>query len=69
MAETDDEIGAIALRHARALGYDSGLVVERIVAGDRGFEVLLGNPAYARGGGLLVIVDDSGTAIDAIPQL
>jgi hypothetical protein len=53
---TDDELVAVARAAASARGKD-GLADARVTRLDGEAEVLLSDPAYARGGGLLVVVD------------
>ena len=69
MARTDEELIAIALDAASAHGYPAGLeasVAER----EPHAHVLLRNPAYARGGGLVVIIEpETGDVLRAIPAL
>ena len=66
---TDDELIAIALRQARAMGY-AGQLSPSVIGRDPLVRVLLADPAYARGGGLTVVVDPAtGTVVDAIRQL
>jgi hypothetical protein len=69
MTFADDELIAIARSYAAAHGYedelDASVTIESTVA-----TVLLSNPLYARGGGLLVIVDlASGHVTRAVPQI
>jgi hypothetical protein len=66
---TDAELIAVARAKAAELGRpplrDAEVKVDGPVA-----EVLLGDPRYARGGGLLVVIDTAtGTVLRAIPQL
>jgi hypothetical protein len=65
----DDELIAIARAAAAARGRDPlrDATVER---GEGEAAVLLSDPAYARGGGLLVVIDPAGGAvIRVVPQL
>jgi hypothetical protein len=65
----DDDLIAIAMAAAAARGYTAELdatVTDRTPQA----HVLLGDPAAARGGGLLVIIDPAtGTVLDTVPQL
>jgi hypothetical protein len=66
---TDAELIAIARARAAELGRpslrDAGVEVDGQQA-----EVLLSDPRYARGGGLLVVIDTAtGTVLRVIPQL
>jgi hypothetical protein len=66
---TDEELISIALHTASARGYPAGLeasVTDRAPQA----RVLLRNPAYARGGGLVVIIEpETGDVLDAVPAL
>jgi hypothetical protein len=69
MTLPDDELIAIALDAASARGYPAGLEAT-VTAREPRAHVLLRNPAYARGGGLSVIIDpETGAVVDAIPAL
>jgi hypothetical protein len=69
VACTDDELMAIALDTASARGYPAGLEAS-IVEREPQARVLLRNPAYARGGGLVVIIEpETGDVLRAIPAL
>jgi hypothetical protein len=69
MALSDDELVDIARRHARTMGFTADLVAS-VTARDPAVQVLLADPAYARGGGLLVIIDPaSGSVLRAVRQL
>jgi hypothetical protein len=68
MTATDNELAEIAQRHARTLGCDN-LEVVSIAANEAAYEVLLGDPTYARGGGVILFIDDRGVVIRAVPQL
>jgi hypothetical protein len=64
-----EELITIARRVATARGYPAELAATVTVDGSRA-RVLLSNPAFARGGGLLVVIDaHSGDVVDAVPQL
>lgn len=66
---TDDELIAVA-RAAAATWGKNALNDARITRGDAEAEVLLSDPAYARGGGLLVVIDPAtGTVLRVVPQL
>ncbi|MEU0558103.1 SMI1/KNR4 family protein [Dactylosporangium sp. NPDC006015] len=66
---TDDEIIAAARTAAAARGRNS-LADARITRNQAEAEVLLSDPAYARGGGLLVVIDPvTGTVLRVVPQL
>ncbi len=66
---TDDELIAVARAAAAARGRGA-LADARVVCRGAEAEVLLSDPAYARGGGLLVIVDPTtGTVLRVVPQL
>jgi hypothetical protein len=69
MRLTDEELIAIARRVAETRGYPAGLDAAVAMEASQA-RVLLRDPAYARGGGLLVILDaDSGAVVDAVRQL
>jgi hypothetical protein len=69
MSLADEELIIIARRVAAARGYPNGLDAAVTVEASRA-EVLLSDRAYARGGGLLVVVDrNSGVVLDVVPQL
>ncbi len=69
MSRTNEELAEIARTVAVARGYPAWLDATVTVDTSQA-HVLLSNPAYARGGGLLVILDPaSGAVLDAIPQL
>ncbi|BCJ50373.1 hypothetical protein Asp14428_18480 [Actinoplanes sp. NBRC 14428] len=66
---TDAELIAIARARAAELGRTSLSDAEVEVLGPEA-EVLLRDPRYARGGGLLVIIETAtGTVLRVIPQL
>jgi hypothetical protein len=66
---TDDELIAVARAAAAARGRDA-LRDSRITHHGTEAEVLLSDPAYARGGGLLVVIDrTTGTVLRVVPQL
>lgn len=66
---TDDELIAVARAAAAARGRDAFDDV-RITRGAAEAEVLLSDSAYARGGGLLVVIDPAtGTVLRVVPQL
>jgi len=69
MRLADEELIAIARRVAAARGYPANLDTA-VTAEASQAHVLLSHPAYARGGGLLVVIDlNSGVVLDAVPQL
>jgi hypothetical protein len=69
MTLPDEELITIARRVAAARGYPAGLDAAVTVEESQA-QVLLSNPAYARGGGLLVVIDpNNGTVLRAVPQL
>lgn len=66
---TDDELIAVALAVAAARGRD-GLDDARITRRGAEAVVLLSDPAAARGGGLLVVIDPAtGAVLHVVPQL
>ena len=66
---TDEELIAVARAAAAARGKHA-LADARITRGDAEAEVLLSDPAYARGGGLLVVVDPAtGAVLRVVRQL
>jgi hypothetical protein len=66
---TDDELIAVARAAADARGRDA-LDDVRITRCGSESAVLLSNPAYARGGGLLVVLDPAaGTVLRVVPQM
>jgi hypothetical protein len=66
---TDDELIAIARTAAAARGKDT-LDDARITRHGMQAEVLLSDPAYARGGGLLVVIDPAtGAVLRIVRQL
>jgi hypothetical protein len=66
---TDDELIAVA-RAAAATRGKGALDDARITRHGTQAEVLLSDPAYARGGGLLVVVDPAtGAVLRVVPQL
>jgi hypothetical protein len=66
---TDDELIAVARAAAAARGRDA-LDDARIMRRGAEAAVLLSDPAYARGGGLLVVIDPpTGTVLRVVPQL
>jgi hypothetical protein len=66
---TDEQLVAIARATAAARGRD-GLDDVRITRHGAEVEVLLSDPAAARGGGLLVVIDPAaGTVLSVVPQL
>jgi hypothetical protein len=66
---TDEELVALALEVAAARGYRAELDAAVTARAPRA-RVLVRDPAYARGGGLLVVIDpDSGVVVDVVPQL
>jgi hypothetical protein len=66
---TDDELIAVARAAAAARGKDA-LGDARITRHGVQAEVLLSDPAYARGGGLLVVIDPvTGAVLRVVPQL
>jgi hypothetical protein len=66
---TDEELVAIALDVAVERGYHAELDAA-VTARAPLARVLLRDPAYARGGGLLVVVDPhSGAVVEVVPQL
>jgi hypothetical protein len=66
---TDDELIAIAHAAAAARGRDA-LDDVRITRCGAEAEVLLSDPAAARGGGLLVVIDPAtGAVLRIVPQL
>jgi hypothetical protein len=66
---TDDELIAVARAAAAARGRDA-LDDARITRRGAEVEVLLSDPAYARGGGLLVVVDPAtGAVLRVVSQL
>ncbi|GIJ46222.1 hypothetical protein Val02_31080 [Virgisporangium aliadipatigenens] len=66
---TDEELIAIARTTAAARGKGT-LADARITRSAAGVEVLLSDPAYARGGGLLVLLDPTtGAVLRVVPQL
>jgi hypothetical protein len=66
---TDDELIAVARATAAARGKDA-LDDVRITRHGSHVEVLLSNPAYARGGGLLVVINPTtGAVLRIVPQL
>jgi hypothetical protein len=63
---TDDELIAVA----RTAAGERGLADARITRCGAEVEVLLSDPAYARGGGLLVVIDPAtGVVLRVVPQL
>src|SRR4051794_11929080 len=66
---TDDELIAVARAAAVARGRDT-LNDARITRYGTEVQVLLSDPAYARGGGLLVVIDPATGAVQrVVPQL
>jgi hypothetical protein len=66
---TDDELIAVARAVAATRG-KGALADARVTHDEAQAEVLLSDPAYARGGGLLVVVDAAtGAVLDVVPQL
>ncbi|MEV6493515.1 hypothetical protein AB0M20_33580 [Actinoplanes sp. NPDC051633] len=66
---TDDELIAVARAAAAARG-KVALAHAHVTRRGTQAEVLLSDPAYARGGGLLVIVDPAtGAVLRVVPQL
>jgi hypothetical protein len=66
---TDDELIAVARATAAARGRDP-LADAQITRSGTEAEVLLSDPAYARGGGLLVVIDPAtGAVLRVVPQL
>jgi hypothetical protein len=66
---TDEELIAVARAVAAARG-KGALADARVTHDGAEAEVLLSDPAYARGGGLLVVVDAAtGAVLDVVPQL
>jgi hypothetical protein len=66
---TDDELVAVARVAAAARGRD-GLADARITRDGDEAAVLLSDPAYARGGGLLVVIDPAtATVLRVVRQL
>jgi hypothetical protein len=66
---TDDELIAVALAVAAARGRD-GFDDVRITRSGVEAAVLLSDSAYARGGGLLVVIDPAtGAVLRVVPQL
>ena len=66
---TDDELIAIARAAAAAQGRDA-LDDARITRRGAEVAVLLSDPAYARGGGLLVVIEPAtGAVLRVVPQL
>lgn len=66
---TDDEFIAIARRAAEMRGYATDLEAE-VAARTPQVRVLLRDPAYARGGGVVVVIDPTtGAVVQVIPQL
>jgi hypothetical protein len=66
---TDDELILVARAVAAARGKDP-LNDARITRHGAQAEVLLSDPAYARGGGLLVVIDPAtGAVLRVVPQL
>jgi hypothetical protein len=66
---TDEELIAVARAVAAARG-KGALAEARVTHDGAEAEVLLSDPAYARGGGLLVVVDvATGAVLDVVPQL
>ena len=69
MALADEELITIALRTASARGYPEGLNAS-VTAREPQARVLLSNPAAARGGGLVVVIEpETGRVLEAIPAL
>jgi len=56
VARTDEELIATALHTAATLGYPPGLEASVTTRAPQA-RVLLSDPAYARGGGLVVVID------------
>jgi hypothetical protein len=66
---TDDELIAVARAAAAARGKDA-LDDAQIARRGAQAEVLLSDPAYARGGGLLVVINPAtGAVLRVVPQL
>ena len=66
---TDDELIAVARAAAAARGRDA-LDDVRITRDEAEAAVLLSDPAYARGGGLLVVIDPAtGAVLRVVPQM
>jgi hypothetical protein len=66
---TDQQLIAIARRVAAERGYPSQLDAVIVTRSPRA-RILLSDPAYARGGGILVVVDPSSEdVVEVIPQL
>jgi hypothetical protein len=66
---TDDELVAVARAVAAGRGKDA-LNDARITRDEAQAKVLLSDPAYARGGGLLVVIDPTtGAVLRVVPQL
>jgi hypothetical protein len=69
MRLADEELITIARQVAAARGYPATLDA-KVTIEAAGASVLLSDRAYARGGGLLVVIDpDSGVVLDAVRQL
>jgi hypothetical protein len=66
---TDVELIALARATESELGRPATRDAEVLVRGPQA-EVLLSDPRYARGGGLLIIIDTAtGTVVRVVPQL
>lgn len=66
---TDDELIAVARTVAAARG-KGALADAEITHHGTEAEVLLSDPAYARGGGLLVVIDPAtGAVLGVVPQM
>jgi hypothetical protein len=66
---SDEELIAIARAAAEMRGYPAELDAT-VAARTPQARVLLSDPAYARGGGLLVVVDPrTGAVVQVVPQL
>ncbi|MEV4509099.1 hypothetical protein AB0K00_09115 [Dactylosporangium sp. NPDC049525] len=66
---TDAQLIAVARAAASELGRES-LPDAEVLTREPAAEVLLSDPRYARGGGLLVIIDTAtGTVLRVVPQL
>ena len=66
---TDDELIAVARAAAAARGRGAPADA-RVVCRGAEAEVLLSDPAYARGGGLLVVIDAAtGAVLRVVPQM
>ncbi|MDG6105048.1 hypothetical protein Daura_33185 [Dactylosporangium aurantiacum] len=66
---TDEELVAVALAAAAVRGR-GGFDGSRVTRDGAEAEVLLSNSAYARGGGLLVVIDPvTGVVLRVVPQL